>query len=202
MTKSNDEARMTNRNEPAALARDSAIHARKLAHRARNSARPFVIRASSFLRHSSFDIRHFLPSRPGRRHFRYIPPRHGRIQNPHHDEHAAGHRRRGGAFAFYHVPLPTCALAAGLCGVSGMLPDLDSGPGRPLRESTAFAAAVVPMMLLDRMEQFGLAPRDDRAARRRDLSADSLRPRLAAAAFHGPSRDVSQLAGGDRSRPS
>jgi hypothetical protein len=63
-----------------------------------------------------------------------------------------------GAFAFYHVPLPTCALAAGLCGVSGMLPDLDSGPGRPLRESTAFAAAVVPMMLIDRMEQFGLAP--------------------------------------------
>lgn len=66
----------------------------------------------------------------------------------------------GGAAAFlrYHVPLPTCVLAAGLCGVSGMLPDLDSGPGVPLRESTAFAAAVVPMMLLDRMEQLGWAP--------------------------------------------
>jgi hypothetical protein len=66
----------------------------------------------------------------------------------------------GGAVAFarYQVPLPTCVLAAGLCSVSGMLPDLDSGPGVPLRESTAFAAAVVPMMLLDRMEQLGLAP--------------------------------------------
>lgn len=66
----------------------------------------------------------------------------------------------GGAAAFlrYQIPLPTCVLAAGLCGVSGMLPDLDSGPGRPLRESTAFAAAVVPMMLLDRMEQLGWAP--------------------------------------------
>jgi LexA-binding, inner membrane-associated putative hydrolase len=66
----------------------------------------------------------------------------------------------GGAVAFlrYQVPLPTCVLAAGLCSVSGMLPDLDSGPGVPLRESTAFAAAVVPMMLLDRMEQLGWAP--------------------------------------------
>jgi len=61
------------------------------------------------------------------------------------------------AFALYHVPLPTCALAAGLCSVSGMLPDLDSGPGVPLRESTAFAAAVVPMMLLSQMEQLGFA---------------------------------------------
>ncbi len=66
----------------------------------------------------------------------------------------------GGAAAFlrFRVPLPTCVLAAGLCSVSGMLPDLDSGPGVPLRESTAFAAAVVPMMLLDRMEQLGWAP--------------------------------------------
>jgi hypothetical protein len=62
------------------------------------------------------------------------------------------------AFARYHVPLPACVLAAGLCSVSGMLPDLDSGPGVPLRESTAFAAAIVPVMLLDRMEQLGLAP--------------------------------------------
>ncbi len=62
------------------------------------------------------------------------------------------------AFAAYHVPLPTCLLAAGLCGVSGMLPDLDSGPGRPLRESTAFAAAVVPMMMIDRFKHLGMAP--------------------------------------------
>ena len=46
----------------------------------------------------------------------------------------------------YDVPPPACALAAGLCGVSGMLPDLDSGPGVPLRESVSFAAAVVPML--------------------------------------------------------
>jgi hypothetical protein len=39
-----------------------------------------------------------------------------------------------------------------------MLPDLDSGPGVPLRESVSFAAAVVPMLLIDRFEQMGLAP--------------------------------------------
>ena len=53
---------------------------------------------------------------------------------------------------FYDVPWPTAVLAGGLCGVSGMLPDLDSGPGVPLRESVAFAAAVVPMLLVHRFE--------------------------------------------------
>jgi hypothetical protein len=62
------------------------------------------------------------------------------------------------AAVMYHAPWPACALAGGLCSVSGMLPDLDSGPGVPLRESVAFAAAVVPMLLVDRLEQFRLAP--------------------------------------------
>src|SRR6185369_15892649 len=34
--------------------------------------------------------------------------------------------------------------------VSGMLPDIDSDSGRPLRESMAFGAAIVPMMMVDR----------------------------------------------------
>ena len=58
----------------------------------------------------------------------------------------------------YDVPLPACVLAGGLCSVSGMLPDLDSGPGVPLRESLSFAAAVVPMLMIDRLNQLGLAP--------------------------------------------
>ncbi|MGA2063538.1 MAG: metal-dependent hydrolase [Thermoguttaceae bacterium] len=63
-----------------------------------------------------------------------------------------------GAAAFFHygLPGPTCALAGGLCAVSGMLPDLDAGDGIPLRESTAFAAALVPMMLVHRLQQFDL----------------------------------------------
>lgn len=50
----------------------------------------------------------------------------------------------------------TCTLGAGLCAVAGMMPDLDSGPGIPLRESVAFAAAVVPMMMIHRLQQTGM----------------------------------------------
>ena len=60
-----------------------------------------------------------------------------------------------GALVFYHAPLETCLLATGLCSVSGMLPDLDSGPGIPLRESLSFAAAFVPMLLFDRARHLG-----------------------------------------------
>ena len=61
------------------------------------------------------------------------------------------------AYMMYDVPWPTCLLAGGLCGVAGMLPDIDSDSGTPLRESMAFAAAVVPVMLLHRFQQWGLS---------------------------------------------
>ncbi len=60
-----------------------------------------------------------------------------------------------GAFAYLDMPGPTCVLAGGLCSVSGMLPDLDSDSGIPLRESIAFAAAVVPMLMIDRFRSLG-----------------------------------------------
>lgn len=55
------------------------------------------------------------------------------------------------------MPVPTSILAGGLCAVAGMLPDLDSDSGVPLRESIAFAAAVVPMMLVERFELAGFS---------------------------------------------
>ncbi len=61
------------------------------------------------------------------------------------------------AYLAFDVPLPTCILAGGLCSVSGMLPDIDSHSGVPLRESLAFGAAIVPMMLADRLQQMGLS---------------------------------------------
>ncbi|MCA9137119.1 MAG: metal-dependent hydrolase [Planctomycetales bacterium] len=48
-------------------------------------------------------------------------------------------------------------LAGGLCSVSGMLPDLDSDGGIPLREISMFAAAVVPMMMLNRFRDYDLS---------------------------------------------
>ena len=53
------------------------------------------------------------------------------------------------------APLETCALAAGLCSVSGMLPDLDSDSGVPVRETMSLAAAVVPLLMMDRFSHLG-----------------------------------------------
>lgn len=52
---------------------------------------------------------------------------------------------------FYQgMPIESGLLAAGLCSISGMLPDLDSDSGVPLRETTSFASALVPMLMIDR----------------------------------------------------
>jgi membrane-bound metal-dependent hydrolase YbcI (DUF457 family) len=51
----------------------------------------------------------------------------------------------------YGVPLTTSVVGAGLCCIGGILPDIDSGPGIPLREITTFLASVVPTMLITRL---------------------------------------------------
>ena len=48
-------------------------------------------------------------------------------------------------------------IAGGLCSVSGMLPDLDSDSGIPLRETSMFAAAVVPMLMIERFRDLNLS---------------------------------------------
>ncbi len=48
-------------------------------------------------------------------------------------------------------------LAAGLTTVGGMLPDLDSDSGVPVREMFGLAAAVVPLLLLPRMVHAGMS---------------------------------------------
>lgn len=57
----------------------------------------------------------------------------------------------------FGFPLTSCLVAGGLCSVSGMLPDLDSDSGRPLRETTAMASAVVPMLMLHRFQRLELS---------------------------------------------
>lgn len=58
----------------------------------------------------------------------------------------------------FEAPLSTSILAGGLCSLSGMLPDVDSNSGKPLRESLAFAAAIVPMMMVERFARLGMSP--------------------------------------------
>lgn len=64
----------------------------------------------------------------------------------------------GAARLLFDVPVPTSILAGGLCSVSGMLPDLDSNAGIPLRESMGLAAAVIPLMLIDRCHRCDMSP--------------------------------------------
>ncbi len=54
------------------------------------------------------------------------------------------------------LPVESALIAGGLCGIGGMLPDIDSDTGIPFRESMGFAAAIVPLLLLDRFRQFNL----------------------------------------------
>ena len=63
----------------------------------------------------------------------------------------------GIAYSMGRLPGPTCLLAAGFCSVAGMLPDVDSGPGRPLHEITAFLAAMAPAMLFARFQRPGVS---------------------------------------------
>ncbi len=54
----------------------------------------------------------------------------------------------------YGVPLITSVVGGGLCAIGGILPDIDSGPGIPLREITTFLASAVPTMLIARLLSF------------------------------------------------
>ena len=57
--------------------------------------------------------------------------------------------------AWHGLPIEASIVAGCLCGVGGMLPDIDSDSGVPLRETMSFFAAVAPMMLVDRFQHFG-----------------------------------------------
>jgi hypothetical protein len=51
-------------------------------------------------------------------------------------------------------------LAGGLCGIAGMLPDLDSPSGRPVRELFGITAIAVPLLILRRLRRSGMEPEE------------------------------------------
>ena len=57
--------------------------------------------------------------------------------------------------AYHGLQIEASMVAGCLCGVGGMLPDIDSDSGVPLRETMGFFAAVTPMMLVDRFQHLG-----------------------------------------------
>jgi membrane-bound metal-dependent hydrolase YbcI (DUF457 family) len=61
-----------------------------------------------------------------------------------------------GAVGFaYGIPLSTCMVASGACSLAGILPDLDSQSGRPVKEIISFTAAMVPALMIPRFYQLG-----------------------------------------------
>ncbi len=76
--------------------------------------------------------------------------------------HITGSALAGAAYAVAAwqiggMPPSTCILGGVLCVLAGMLPDLDSGEEDSLRESIGFAAAVVPLLMIHRLQQAGLS---------------------------------------------
>ena len=76
--------------------------------------------------------------------------------------HITGSTIVGIAYGYWGVTAQSMSiesglLAGGLCAVSGMLPDLDSDSGIPLRETSMFVAATAPMLMIDRFRDLGLS---------------------------------------------
>ena len=75
--------------------------------------------------------------------------------------HITGSTAVGVAYGYWGVTTQGIALengilAAGLCSVAGMLPDLDSDSGVPLRETSLFLASIAPMLMIERFRDLGL----------------------------------------------
>lgn len=64
----------------------------------------------------------------------------------------------GGALVYSGFDWVQSTLAGVLCGFCGMLPDVDSQSGKPVREVFGLAAIVVPLLLAHRLKHFGLSP--------------------------------------------
>ncbi len=51
-----------------------------------------------------------------------------------------------------------CLVAGSLCSIAGMLPDLDSDSGIPVREMLCFVSVLVPMLMIERFKALGWSP--------------------------------------------
>lgn len=58
----------------------------------------------------------------------------------------------------WQIPLTTSIISGALCGLAGMLPDMDSDTGNAQREIMTFTAAIMPMLMIERFALVGLTP--------------------------------------------
>jgi hypothetical protein len=71
---------------------------------------------------------------------------------------ALGAAYGGAAWWYWRLDWAPAVLAAGLTTLGGLLPDLDSDSGVPVRELFNTAAAVTPFLLFHQIQQKGLTP--------------------------------------------
>ena len=91
----------------------------------------------------------------------------------------------------YGVDPDTAIVSGAMCGFGGMLPDLDSDYGVPLRETMAFTAAIIPMLHGQAIRSTPPWPRLHGAGGRRYVSLRALRHHANDPQIHRPSRNVS-----------
>lgn len=60
-------------------------------------------------------------------------------------------------FVNWGTPVPTSIIAGALCGLAGVLPDMDSDSGHAQREIMTFAAAVTPLLMMERFSRLGMS---------------------------------------------
>ncbi len=58
---------------------------------------------------------------------------------------------------YFHVDWGAAFLGAGLTALGGLLPDIDSDSGKPVRELFGILSAAVPLMLFRRLARIGLS---------------------------------------------
>lgn len=61
-----------------------------------------------------------------------------------------------GAYLLLDIRVEHCLLAGILCSIGGMLPDLDSDSGVPVREMLCLTSVLVPMLMVQRFHALGL----------------------------------------------
>ena len=93
------------------------------------------------------------------------------------------------------VPLSVAGVGGLFTALGGLLPDLDSDSGVPVRELFGLAGAAVPLLMLRRMAKSGLSPEETLLARRGGLRAHPLRFFQHFQTHDRPSRHVSQHPG-------
>jgi hypothetical protein len=61
-----------------------------------------------------------------------------------------------GMLTAHGVPANSAVISGAMCGFAGMLPDLDSDFGVPLREVMSFTAATIPVLMVNRFAALGM----------------------------------------------